>query len=57
VTPRITAVSIVHELRPNPFRPVGTTAIDKRPVAGRVAVGDLGLAGDTQCDREVQGGP
>jgi len=55
--PRVTAVSIVAELRPNPFRPVGTTAIDKRPVAGRVAVGDLGLAGDTQCDRESHGGP
>ena len=57
MTPRVTAVSVVHELLPNPYRPVGITAIDKRPVAGRVGVGDLGLAGDTQCDREVHGGP
>ena len=33
------------------------TAIDKRPVSGRVAVGVLGLAGDEQADREFHGGP
>jgi MOSC domain-containing protein YiiM len=32
------------------------TAIDKHPVAGRVAVHPLGLAGDTQADRENHGG-
>jgi MOSC domain-containing protein YiiM len=53
---RVTAVSVLHEFLPNPFRPVGTTAIDKRPVSGRVAVDVYGLAGDTQCDREAHGG-
>jgi MOSC domain-containing protein YiiM len=53
---RVTAVSVVHEFLPNPFRPVGTTAIDKRPVAGRVGLDVYGLAGDTQCDREAHGG-
>jgi MOSC domain-containing protein YiiM len=53
---RVTAVSVLHELLPNPFRPVGTTAIDKRPVSGRVGVDGRGLTGDTQCDREVHGG-
>jgi MOSC domain-containing protein YiiM len=32
------------------------TAIDKRPVDGRVAIGRLGLAGDEQADRTVHGG-
>jgi MOSC domain-containing protein YiiM len=53
---RITAVNVLHEFLPNPFRPVGTTAIDKRPVAGRVALDLYGLAGDSQCDREAHGG-
>lgn len=33
------------------------TAIDKRPVPGRVTVGRLGLAGDEQADRRHHGGP
>lgn len=33
------------------------TAIDKRPAAGRVPVGTLGLAGDEQVDKENHGGP
>jgi MOSC domain-containing protein YiiM len=33
------------------------TAIDKRPVAGRVAVGRLGLDGDEQADKDNHGGP
>ena len=53
---RITAVSVLHEFLPNPFRPVGTTAIDKRPVAGRVGLDLYGLDGDSQCDREAHGG-
>ncbi|MGH8908891.1 MAG: MOSC domain-containing protein [Egibacteraceae bacterium] len=32
------------------------TAIDKRPVAGRVALGRLGVAGDNQANRAVHGG-
>lgn len=53
---RITAVSVVFELRPSEFRPVGTTAIDKRAVAGPLRLEALGLDGDTQCDRENHGG-
>jgi MOSC domain-containing protein YiiM len=34
----------------------GQTAIDKRPTAGPVAVGRLGLAGDEQADKENHGG-
>lgn len=33
------------------------TAIDKRPIAGSVAVTELGLDGDTQIDRRWHGGP
>lgn len=33
------------------------TGIGKRPVAGRIAVGALGLAGDEQADLSVHGGP
>jgi MOSC domain-containing protein YiiM len=33
-----------------------TTAIGKQPVAGPVAVGPLGLAGDEQADQSVHGG-
>jgi MOSC domain-containing protein YiiM len=36
---------------------VRRTAIDKRPVMTRVAVGRLGLAGDVQVDKEHHGGP
>jgi MOSC domain-containing protein YiiM len=37
--------------------PVGRTAIDKRPVAGPVRVGRLGLDGDDQADKADHGGP
>ena len=33
------------------------TGIDKRPAAGPVWVGRLGLAGDTICDTRNHGGP
>ena len=36
---------------------LGRTAIDKRPVAGQVEVGRLGLGGDEQADKPVHGGP
>lgn len=52
----VVAVNVVHALMPGPKR-VGQTAIDKRPQPGRVAVGELGLAGDTQCDTKSHGGP
>lgn len=40
-----------------PFRDRETSAIGKAPVAGRVRVGRLGLAGDEQADLSVHGGP
>jgi MOSC domain-containing protein YiiM len=52
----VIAVNVVHALLPGP-KDVGRTAIDKRPQQGRVAVGELGLAGDTQCDTKHHGGP
>ena len=38
-------------------RPGSMSAIDKQPVVGAVAVGELGLDGDEQGDRRVHGGP
>jgi len=38
-------------------RGMGRSAIDKRPVAGPVAIGTLGLAGDEQAERHIHGGP
>ena len=49
----VRTVNVVHALRDGYFHP---TAIDKRPVAGTVHVGPLGLAGDEQVDRN-HGGP
>jgi MOSC domain-containing protein YiiM len=51
--PRLLAVNVVHEVKRGPTR---RTAIDKRPVAGPVQVGPLGLLGDTQCDTRFHGG-
>lgn len=51
---RLLSVNVVHELIRGPTR---WTAIDKRPVAGRVDVGQLGLVGDQQCDERHHGGP
>lgn len=53
--PRLLAVCVVHQLLPDDG-PVGTTAIDKRPVDGAVRVGRLGLRGDVQADRKHHGG-
>src|SRR5690349_25120180 len=36
---------------------LGRTAIDKRPVAGQIAVGRLGVGGDEQVDKSAHGGP
>lgn len=54
--PRITAVCVLHALLPESSTPDGTTAIDKRPVAGPVPVGPLGLLGDRQSDSRHHGG-
>ena len=52
----ISAVCVFHTLHPEPTNPDGTTAIDKREIAGPVALGTLGLAGDRQADTEHHGG-
>ena len=53
--PTLLTVNRVHGLLPSPKG--GQTAIDKRPVAGPVGVGPLGLAGDRQMDTRHHGGP
>ncbi|MCW2567018.1 MAG: domain containing protein [Mycobacterium sp.] len=57
MTGRLLAVSVVHALIPDTSGNVEQTAIDKRPVAGRVAVRALGVDGDTQSDTKHHGGP
>ena len=52
--PSLVAVCVVHQLRPDPGN--GVTAIDKRPVAGRVRIGRYGVRGDVQADRKHHGG-
>jgi MOSC domain-containing protein YiiM len=42
--------------RGGPGLPARGTAIDKRPVEGRLAIGRLGLDGDVQVNRTVHGG-
>jgi MOSC domain-containing protein YiiM len=44
------------DLLPLPGRRPNRSGIDKRPVAGRVAVGELGLDGDVQVNRKYHGG-
>lgn len=43
--------------QPRPFRGEERSAIDKRPVEGRVTLGRLGLEGDAVADRKHHGGP
>lgn len=50
------SVSILHEVLEVSWGTTTRTAIDKRPVDGRVELGELGLAGDTQIDRRFHGG-
>jgi len=38
-------------------RPGSMSAIDKRPLEGPVAIGELGIVGDEQGDRRAHGGP
>ncbi|MGW0182822.1 MOSC domain-containing protein [Nocardia sp. NPDC003345] len=54
-TGRILAACVVHAELPVPGR-VGRTAIDKRPLPGRVRAGRLGLEGDHVCNTEHHGG-
>ncbi|MHA7261929.1 MOSC domain-containing protein [Arthrobacter sp. TMN-37] len=51
----VLAVCLVHGLLPTRDA-VGVTAIDKRPVTGRVKVHPLGLSGDLQANRTDHGG-
>ena len=44
------------DLLPLPGRKPHRSGIAKRPVAGRVAVGERGLAGDVQVNRRYHGG-
>ncbi len=52
--PRLVAVCVVHQLRPDAGN--GVTAIDKRPVTGRVRIGRYGVRADVQADRKHHGG-
>jgi MOSC domain-containing protein YiiM len=58
----VEAVNVVHALIPDHRGDLDRTAIDKRPVAGRVPVSapdeyGVGLAGDQIYDRRHHGGP
>jgi MOSC domain-containing protein YiiM len=53
--PTLLAVCVVSALRADAGS-VGTTAIDKRPVAGPVKVGPYGVYADVQADRDSHGG-
>ena len=58
----VEAVNVVHALIPDLRGDLDRTAIDKRPVDGRIAVAppgesDVGLAGDQIYDRKHHGGP
>ncbi|QIG40242.1 MOSC domain-containing protein [Microbacterium sp. 4R-513] len=52
--PRLLAVCVVHELRPDSGN--GVTAIDKRPAPGPVRIRAFGAYGDVQADRKHHGG-
>ncbi|MGY1723391.1 MOSC domain-containing protein [Blastococcus sp. SYSU DS0533] len=57
MTPRVEAVCVSGaDLLPLPDRRPDRSGIDKRPVAGRVAVGPAGLDGDVQVNRRYHGG-
>ncbi|MCZ2819679.1 MOSC domain-containing protein [Modestobacter sp. VKM Ac-2977] len=54
---RVTAVCVSGaDLLPLPGRRPDRSGIDKAPVAGRVAVGELGLDGDVQVNKKHHGG-
>jgi MOSC domain-containing protein YiiM len=57
VSGRVEAVCVAGvDLLPLPDRRPNRSGIDKRPVTGRVAVGELGLDGDVQVNRKHHGG-
>ena len=53
---RLVAVNVVAQIRPNPGEKPDTTAIDKQPVDGPVAITAEGAEGDRQVDRRWHGG-
>jgi MOSC domain-containing protein YiiM len=62
MTGRLVSVNVVHALIPDVLGSEDLTAIDKRPVDGRVTVSvpggsEVGLTGDQICDRKHHGGP
>lgn len=59
---RVLTVNVVHALVPDTRGDLDQTAIDKRPVSGRVhvraaGVGDVGVQGDRVVDSRHHGGP
>jgi len=56
-TPRVISVNVGRPREIDTGRRKVSTAIWKSPVAGRVAVRGVNLAGDDQADRSVHGGP
>jgi MOSC domain-containing protein YiiM len=57
VTGRVEAVCVSGaDLLSLPDRRPNRSGIDKKPVVGRVAIGELGLAGDVQVNRRYHGG-
>jgi MOSC domain-containing protein YiiM len=54
--PRVVGVHVGRVVEADWAGRLGRTAIDKRPVGGRVAVGRLGLAGDEHADTDSHGG-
>jgi MOSC domain-containing protein YiiM len=56
-SPRLLAVNAVHELVPDRKGDLDLTAIDKRPLTGRVRIHRLGVNGDQQYDTRNHGGP
>ena len=62
MTGRVASVNVVHALIPDVLGSEDRTAIDKRPVDGRVPVSvpgdaEVGLTGDQIYDRKHHGGP
>jgi MOSC domain-containing protein YiiM len=62
MTGRLVSVNVVHALIPDVLGSEDLTAIDKRPVDGRVTVSvpgdsEVGLTGDQIYDRKHHGGP
>lgn len=53
---QVTDVNVVHAVRRDEHGDSGETAIDKRPVGGRVPLRTLGLQGDRQLNQANHGG-